>query len=147
MPPSSWAHGVSPLVITSLPGRAGLRLVGEVDVINHGQFRSALAALLANCPATIHLDTAGLRFIDVAGTGEIITALRSRPGLRIILHSPPRSLRRIITLLWPEANIKITGPMSRDIDIRTRAQAQREDQTNRRCMVPRRGGHRPYVAR
>lgn len=141
MPPSSGDH--SPLAITALPGKAGLRLAGEVDITNHAQVRSALAALLANCPATIHLDTAGLNFIDVAGSREIITALRSRPGLRIILHSPPACLLRIITLLWPEANIKITGPVTSTTTFAPEPKRNgKPRQTARTCVAYARNGAR-----
>lgn len=112
MPASSRDYDESRLAVTSLPGRAGLRLIGEVDMTSHDHLRAALTALQADGLTTLHLDVSRLLFIDVAGTREIITLLQSRPGLRIILHSPPVSLRRIIAVLWPEANIKISGPVT-----------------------------------
>ena len=92
------------LAITTLAGPAGLRLTGEVDANSHDQLRRALAALPADANPAIHLELAELRFIDVAGTRELIALTQSHPGLCLILHHPPQSLQRLIGLLWPGAN-------------------------------------------
>ena len=49
-----------------------LRLVGEVDINNHDQFRRALAPVFASGIIAVHLDVSGLRFIDVAGARELM---------------------------------------------------------------------------
>ena len=97
----------SQLAISPLSGQAGLRLAGEVDLTNCDQLRRALAALPADDITAVHLDVSGLCFIDVAGTRELIALMQSHPRLRLILHNPPASLRRIIALLWPGAAIEI----------------------------------------
>lgn len=109
MPPNSDdpERSGSQLISVPLPGCAGLRLSGEVDITNHHQLRSALAALPADGLTTLHLDVSRLFFIDVAGTNELLALVRSQPCLRLILHNPPASLRRIVTLLWTGPNIEI----------------------------------------
>ena len=90
-----------------LSGWTGLRIVGEVDITNHDQFRRALAPVYAAGIIAVHLDVSGLRFIDVAGTRELIALMKSHPHLRLILHNPPESLRRIVTEVWPSVDIEI----------------------------------------
>ena len=90
-----------------LSGWTGLRIAGEVDVSNHDQFRRALAPVFASGIIAVHLDVSGLRFIDVAGTRELIVLTKSHPHLRLIVHRPPASLRRIIEVLWPNVDIEI----------------------------------------
>jgi STAS domain len=102
------------LAITMLAGPAGLRLTGEVDANSHDQLRRALAALPADANPAIHLELAELRFIDVAGTRELMALTQSHPGLCLILHHPPQSLQRLIGLLWPGANAQIHANGTRD---------------------------------
>lgn len=100
------------MAITPLPGQAGLRVAGEVDITNHEEFRSALAALPADGVASVHLDLSLLGFMDVAGARELVALRLSRPCLRLILHNPPASLRRIIGLLKPAAGIEISDSLA-----------------------------------
>ena len=95
------------LQTSPLSGWTGLRIAGEVDVSNHDQFRRALAPVFASGIIAVHLDVSGLRFIDVAGTRELIALTRSHPHLRLIVHRPPTSLRRIVEVLWPNVDIEI----------------------------------------
>ena len=90
-----------------LSGWTGLRIVGEVDITNHDQFRRALAPVYAAGIIAVHLDVSGLRFIDVAGTRELIALMKSHPHLRLIVHRPPASLCRIVEMLWPNVDIEI----------------------------------------
>jgi anti-anti-sigma factor len=100
-------HSGSDLETFPLSGWTGLRIVGEVDINNHDQFRRALAPVFASGLIAVHLDVSGLRFIDVTGTRDLITLMKSHPHLRLILHNPPASLQRIIALAWPSADIEI----------------------------------------
>lgn len=94
------------LTITFLPEGTGVRLAGDVDLTNHDRLRHALASFPASAEA-IHLDLAELRFIDVAGAREVVRLTENRPAPRLILHDPPRTLRRLISLLWPAAQVEI----------------------------------------
>src|SRR5215472_16177582 len=97
----------SDLETLPLSGWTGLRIVGEVDISNHDQFRRALAPVFAAGIIAVHLDVSGLRFIDVAGARELMVQMRSHPHLRLILNNPPPSLRRIVAEFWPDADIEI----------------------------------------
>jgi anti-anti-sigma factor len=100
-------HSGSDLETSPLPGWTGLRIAGEVDVNNHDQFRRALVPVFASGIIAVHLDVSGLRFIDVAGARELIALMKSHPHLRLILHNPPPSLRRVVAEVWPDAEIEI----------------------------------------
>lgn len=93
------------LRVTVLPGGKGIRLAGDADLSTIHRLRTALASLPDR--SVIHVHLADLRFIDVAGTRELVTLTESHPSCRLVLHDPPRTLRRLIFLLWPEASLEI----------------------------------------
>jgi ABC-type transporter Mla MlaB component len=93
------------LVISVLPGGAGLRLAGDADRTDLDRLQAALATLPA--AGDVQLELSHLRFIDVAATRALLTVTQAVPGRRLILHDPPRSLRRILALLWPASPVEI----------------------------------------
>ena len=97
------------LTIRPLPGCRGLILAGEADLTARDTLRAALAALPADGTGEIHLDLAGLRFIDVACTRELIALTGRHPAARLIAHHPPASLLRITALLYPDATMEFIG--------------------------------------
>ena len=97
------------LIIRRLAGRPGLLLDGEADLNSCGALRGALRALLAADPGEIHLELAGLTFIDVSCTRELVTLAQFARPPRVILHNPPWSLQRIATLAWPHASIEVAS--------------------------------------
>ena len=101
--------GTGTLTIRPLRGRAGLMLAGEADITTRDALRAALAALKADGAGEVHLDLAGLRFIDVSCTRELIAITGRHPSARLIAHDPPAYLLRLTALIYPEANITITG--------------------------------------
>lgn len=101
------------LSIEVLPGGGGLRLAGEADRASLGRLRAALAGLPAG--EVVQLDLARLRFIDVAGTRELMAITQTTPPRRLVLLDPPLPMRRIISLLWPAGQV--------DIQVRTHADA------------------------
>lgn len=102
--PAGPAATAGALVICPLLRRRGLLLAGEADTNSRRALHDALAGMPAGGPSPydFHLELAGLRFIDVSCTREIILAAEGHPAARLILHHPPFSLRRIAALLWPE---------------------------------------------
>jgi ABC-type transporter Mla MlaB component len=88
------------LTVTPLEGRTGLRLAGEADLCTVPALRRAVAELPADA-REIHLQLAGLEFIDVA-TARFLVTLTERPGRpAVILHYPPPCLIRVIRLAFP----------------------------------------------
>lgn len=89
------------VAVTVLTDRFGLRVAGEVDVTSLAVLSRALASLPAPARGEIHLELAGLEFIDVAGARELMSLAQSGPATRLVLHDPPPVLRRLLALLWP----------------------------------------------
>ena len=96
-------HDVPMLHVQALPNQAGVRVAGEVDATVRDSWHAALAAL-ATVDGDVHLDLSALSFIDVRGVAELVELA---DGLgqerRLILHQPPRVLRQVMDVLWPEA--------------------------------------------
>lgn len=103
-PPSS--SGV--LTIRALPGCTGLALIGDADITARDSLRAALATLAAGGTGEVHLDLAGLCFIDVACTRELFAITDRGPAVRLIVHRPPASLLRITNLVYPQARIEFS---------------------------------------
>ena len=99
------------LTATLLEGRPGLRLHGEADMLSADALRQAIIALPAGL-REVHLELAGLAFIDVAGTRELVALARRPPRPRLILHQPPPSLTTILRLLWPDCQ-QLPAPAGR----------------------------------
>lgn len=109
-------HGNGPgaLTVRPLAGRVGLRLEGEADLTGQPRLSEALAALPP--VARIHLDLAGLDFVDVAATRQLIALTQQPPYPRLILHDPPPALIRLTGLLWPDANVEFCLSPGKIID-------------------------------
>ena len=103
------SSGTGTLTIRPLRGRAGLMLAGEADITTRDALHAALAALKADGAGEVHLDLAGLRFIDVSCTRELIAITGRHPPARLIAHDPPPCLLRLTALIYPQAPITITG--------------------------------------
>lgn len=98
------------LRVYPLDGRPGWRLVGEVDLSTRALLVAALdlavdqaerSARATGRTPRVHLDLAGLSFIDVGGVTVLVNgAGRLAPEGRLTLHHPPDTLRRIVDLLW-----------------------------------------------
>jgi hypothetical protein len=98
------------LAVSQLDGRAGLRLVGQADVRTVDLMKQAIAALPPDADE-VHLQLAGLDFIDVAAARELV--MLARPSL--VLHYPPPVLLRLLSLCWPEARSRFSiGTARRD---------------------------------
>jgi len=99
------------LTIRPLSGCRGLLLAGEADLTARDTLRAALAALPADGTGEIHLDLAGLEFIDLACARELIALTGRHPAARVIAHRPPGTLLRITSLLYPNPPIEFTGTL------------------------------------
>jgi ABC-type transporter Mla MlaB component len=86
--------------ITPLTDRPGLCLCGELDLASRDLLVAALESL-ADAPGDVHLDLAGVGFVDV-GCATLLAraACRGGSGRRVIVHHAPPQLRRIVEVLW-----------------------------------------------
>jgi len=131
-------HGDGPGALTVRPladNRAGLRLEGEADLTGQPRLREALAALPP--AARIHLDLAGLDFIDIAATRQLIALTQHPPRPPLILHDPPPALIRLTQLLWPDANVEFCLSLSKIIDHDGEAPGRRRKPSHTAGLVSR----------
>lgn len=104
LPPTDAASGA--FVISPLCGRTGVLLAGEADYTVRDVLSAALVALAADGARDIHVDLTELDFMDVCCTRELIAVTERRPAVRLIVYHAPASMRRIIAILHPEADIE-----------------------------------------
>jgi len=79
-----------------------LSVAGTLDATTSARLENALRPLLAT-GTDVHLDLSRLIFADVSGATVLATSAQRLPdGRRLVLERPPRQLRRIIDLFWPE---------------------------------------------
>jgi hypothetical protein len=83
--------------------------VADLQVKGVATLFAALRALLGDGPGEIHLELAGLTFIDVSCTRELVTLTQFAHPARVILHNPPWPLQRITTLAWPQASLEVAS--------------------------------------
>lgn len=89
--------------ITQLPDRCGLRLAGELDMTARTSLHAALTDLVE--APEIHLELAGLRFVDAGCVTEMMRL--ARPPRRLTLHDPPPVLLRLVDLLAPNGDLEV----------------------------------------
>jgi anti-sigma B factor antagonist len=72
------------------------RLVGELDAFNASEFRAAMEPVTSS--ASLVIDLSGVSFVDSAGLGVLIGAVRRvhELGGAVVLASPRPSLARIL---------------------------------------------------
>ena len=101
------------LTISFLGHPVRVVIVGEVDLATREQFKSALAQTLGSHGDTV-LDLAGVTFMDTHAVTAVVHCANRlfAEGGRLIVYRPPRSLRRILEVLWGgdgEARLFISG--------------------------------------
>ena len=90
------------LTIDSLSDGRRVRVAGTLDMTTRDLMATSLRPLLA-AGDDVHLDLSRLIFVDVSGATVLATSAQRLPaGRRLVLERPPRQLRRIIDLFWPE---------------------------------------------
>src|SRR6266567_2862659 len=84
------------LTITWLPDGNGFRVDGTVDVTSRSGLASALAAVQQGI-ADIHVDLAGLEYIDMEGLRLLVRAARGLPvGRSLWLQRVPAYVRQLL---------------------------------------------------
>ena len=90
------------LRVVPLVEHAGVRLIGDVDLSSWALLEAAMCPFIA-ARGDVHLELAQLRFVDAHGASILVlTAQRLGEGRRIVLHDPPRVLKRLLDLLWQD---------------------------------------------
>lgn len=86
------------------------RLRGDLDAHVARRFGGALAGALREkaTGADLHIDLTDVGFVDVACAQLLVHAARAEPECRrIVLHDPPRLLRRLLDVLQRPASLEI----------------------------------------
>jgi anti-anti-sigma regulatory factor len=100
--PSVSSHGVTGLEVSPLPGRAGVRAVGEVNAATRLVWSEMLGQLARQGEDVVHVDMSQVIFIDVAGVTDLAMAAQSLRGEgRIVVQDPPPQVPRVLELFWP----------------------------------------------
>ena len=90
------------LSIDALGDGNRLSVAGTLDANSSAHLENALRPMIATGD-DVHLDLSRLIFADVSGATVLATSAQRLPGgRRLVLERPPRQLRRIIDLFWPE---------------------------------------------
>ncbi|WP_370022056.1 STAS domain-containing protein [Planotetraspora sp. GP83] len=87
------------LRVSCTAGSSSVVLTGEVDVSNSAALASVLNQA-RDSHGEIEIDTAGLRFIDLAGL-RALAAPGGRPGDRMRLRNVPPYMARLLEMLGP----------------------------------------------
>ncbi|WP_258054953.1 STAS domain-containing protein [Streptomyces sp. Ru71] len=100
--PAGSADVAPALTLLPLPGRSGLRAMGEISLGTRGEWERALEGVLCEDEDEYYLELSAVTFVDVAGVGALAAAAQRLPdGRRIVLHRPPAVVRRVLDMLWP----------------------------------------------
>lgn len=86
------------------------RLRGDLDAHVARRFGGALAGALREkaTGADLHIDLTDVGFVDVACAQLLVHAARAEPECRrIVLHDPPRLLRRLLDVLQRPASLEV----------------------------------------
>ncbi len=77
-------------------------VAGTLDLTTSEAMASSLRPLVA-AGDDVHIDLSRLVFADVSGATVLATSAQLLPaGRRLVLERPPRQLRRIIDMFWPD---------------------------------------------
>ena len=83
--------------ISPLPGVAGLRLDGELDLASVPLLKEALVDV--GCERDVHLDLALLTFLDSSGVHAIVALAQSLDGNRsVVLVNPSTAIMRCLEI-------------------------------------------------
>ena len=90
---------------------------GEVDIATWDLFEAIVDSVVedgdtSHPRAGVHLDLAGLDFIDACGARVLVTAATERlRGFELIVHHPPMMLVRVIEFFWGQVpNLRFESP-------------------------------------
>jgi anti-anti-sigma factor len=90
----------TPLRIARTDDPPGLRVHGEIDFSNFGDFRDSLIPLVSESTTDVHVDFVALSFIDLAGLRVLVTAAGSLPpDVRLVVHGAKPFVGRVLHLV------------------------------------------------
>ena len=101
---------------TTVAGRSGLTVRGELDVATAPELAAAVDAQLASSSGPLVLDLTGTTFLDSSGARQLMRSARSAAASDVTLHvvCPPenRAVRLVVDLLNLGALVPIVGSVA-----------------------------------
>ena len=101
---------------TTVAGRSGLTVRGELDVATAPELAAAVDAQLARSSGPLVLDLTGTTFLDSSGARQLMRSARSAAASDVTLHvvCPPenRPVRLVVDLLNLGALVPIVGSVA-----------------------------------
>ena len=95
------------LWITRNGDRPELVLAGEIDEFSYPDLTASLAHAAGACSGDLHIDLGAVEYCDIAGLRAIVCAAgapgEARSGRRVVLHSVPPQLRKVLCILGWDA--------------------------------------------
>jgi anti-anti-sigma factor len=94
------------LELSPLIGKAGIKLVGEVDLATAPQLNQALANIWTE--SEVHLELSDLTFMDSSGVSAILAFAKARNGAGpLVLVNPTAEIERLLELTGLEQHPKV----------------------------------------
>jgi anti-anti-sigma factor len=104
-----------------------LVLAGEIDEFSYPDLTASLAHAVTAGRGDIHIDLGGVEYCDIAGLRAMVCATGSpgaaRPGRRVVLHSVPPQLRKVLRILGWDALPTVVVEEARPTEDRRAADA------------------------
>jgi anti-anti-sigma factor len=95
------------LRITRNGDRPELVLAGEIDEFSYPDLTASLAKAADAGAGDLHIDLGAVEYCDIAGLRAIVCATGSpgeaQPSRRVVLHSVPPHLRKVLRILGWDA--------------------------------------------
>ncbi len=90
--------------------KALVSIVGEVDVSNAPELRSALDAALEAGAKSVDIDFSEVPYIDSTGIGVLVGAAHraADQGATVSVRSPQRNVRRVLDLLGVAGELNVS---------------------------------------
>lgn len=88
------------LTIIPMPDLPGACLVGDIDLATAPALQTALDTLVDGA-GDVHLDLAGLGFVDLNGAAALVAVgARLGPDRTLVLHCPSPALTHMLGRFW-----------------------------------------------
>ena len=99
------------ITTTDADGTRLVSVVGEVDVSNAGELRSAVDAALSEHPGRVAVDLSQVAYIDSTGIGVLVGASHhaDEAGCDFEVTHPQPNVRRVLGLLGVEKELNVEG--------------------------------------
>ncbi|MBX9420960.1 STAS domain-containing protein [Streptomyces sp. NPDC048266] len=93
--------GRAALEVSSLSGRCGIRVRGEISALTRPSWEQALSELTRLHADVSYVELSDVAFVDVAGVSALAVTAMNLPDGRVVVEHPPPQLPRVLEMFWP----------------------------------------------